>query len=49
MKNFRKKPMTTIRNGEEVPEKLDLECQLAANKMDEYGGREQSRSRSTAC
>lgn len=29
-----------MRNGEEVPEKLDLECQLAANKMDEYGGRE---------
>ena len=29
-----------MRNGEEVPEKMDLECQLAANKMDEYGGRE---------
>lgn len=29
-----------MRNGEEVPDKLDLECQLAANKMDEYGGRE---------
>lgn len=29
-----------MRNGEEVPEKLDLECQLAANKMDEHGGKE---------
>jgi superfamily I DNA and/or RNA helicase len=29
-----------MRNGEKVPEKLDLECQLAANKMDEYGGKE---------
>ncbi|MFP8487625.1 DEAD/DEAH box helicase [Gracilimonas sp. Q87] len=29
-----------MRNGEEVPEKLDLECQLSANKMDEYGGKE---------
>ncbi|WP_103665446.1 DEAD/DEAH box helicase [Gracilimonas amylolytica] len=29
-----------MRNGEEVPEKMDLECQLAANKMDEYGGKE---------
>ena len=29
-----------MRNGEEVPEKLDLECQLAANKMDEFGGLE---------
>ena len=27
-----------IRNGEEVPDKIDLECQLAGNKLDEYGG-----------
>lgn len=27
-----------MRNGEEVPEKLDLECQLAGNKVDEHGG-----------
>jgi superfamily I DNA and/or RNA helicase len=29
-----------MRNGEEVPKKIDLECQLAANKIDEYGGKE---------
>jgi len=27
-----------MRNGEEIPEKLELECQLAGNKLDEYGG-----------
>lgn len=27
-----------MRNGEEVPEKLDLETQLAGNKVDEHGG-----------
>lgn len=29
-----------MRNGEEVPEKLELECQLAGNKLDEHGGPE---------
>lgn len=29
-----------MRNGEEVPKKIDLECQLAGNKIDEYGGKE---------
>lgn len=29
-----------MRNGEEIPEKLELECQLAGNKLDEYGGAE---------
>ncbi len=27
-----------MRNGEEVPKKLDMECQLAGNKVDEHGG-----------
>lgn len=30
-----------MRNGEEVPEKLDLECQLTGNKVDEHGGVEE--------
>lgn len=30
-----------MRNGEEVPEKIDLECQLAGNKVDEHGGTEE--------
>ena len=30
-----------MRNGEEVPEALDLECQLVGNKVDEHGGVEQ--------
>ncbi|MCH2449612.1 MAG: DNA2/NAM7 family helicase [Gracilimonas sp.] len=29
-----------MRNGEEIPEKLELECQLTGNKLDEYGGAE---------
>lgn len=35
-----------MRNGEEVPDKIELECQLAGNKLDEHGGRNQLRSRS---
>lgn len=43
LKNYEKLQETVddlIRNGEEVPEKLELECQLAGNKIDEYGGSE---------
>ncbi|MEX2603187.1 MAG: AAA domain-containing protein [Gracilimonas sp.] len=29
-----------MRNGEDVPQKLELECQLAGNKVDEHGGQE---------
>jgi superfamily I DNA and/or RNA helicase len=29
-----------MRNGEEIPDKLEMECQLAGNKLEEYGGAE---------
>ncbi|HET8866585.1 MAG TPA: AAA domain-containing protein [Gracilimonas sp.] len=29
-----------MRNGEKVPEKLEMQCQLAGNKLDEFGGAE---------